>query len=84
MFKSNFNKLMPHHCIGPVGCGAPYKALCCEIRKVDSLDAEPLPIEDPMQLSNTLGVGFRDGDYSTELPLDPDTNADWVAKKKVI
>ena len=84
VFKSNFNKLMPHHCIGPVGFGAPYKALCCEIRKVDSLDAEPLPIEDPMQLSNTLGVGFRDGDYSTELPLDPDANADWVAKKKVI
>jgi len=66
VFKSNFNKLMPHQCVGQLGFGAPYKSMVCEVRKVDSLDAEGPAIEDPMNISNTKGAGMVDGYFSTE------------------
>jgi len=40
VFKSNFNQLMPHHCVGHLGFGAPYKSIMCNIRKVESLDSD--------------------------------------------
>lgn len=66
VFKSNFNTLMPHQCVGQLGFGAPYKSMVCEIRKVDSLDAEGLAVEDPLNISNTKGAGMVDGYFSTE------------------
>lgn len=40
VFKSNFNQLVPHFVVGNLGFGAPFKAMMCNIRKVDSQDAE--------------------------------------------
>jgi anaerobic selenocysteine-containing dehydrogenase len=66
VFKSNFNKLMPHRCVGQLGFGAPYKSMICEIRKVDSFDAEGPAVEDPLNMSNTLGPGLGPDSFCTE------------------
>lgn len=66
VFKSNFNNLMPHECIGQLGFGAPYKSMICEIRKIDSLDAESPAVDDPLNMSNTKGPGMTEGYFCTE------------------
>jgi anaerobic selenocysteine-containing dehydrogenase len=66
VFKSNFNKLMPHRCVGQLGFGAPYKSMVCQIRKVDGLDAEGPAVEDPLNMSNTLGPGLGPDSFCTE------------------
>ena len=67
VFKSNFNTLMPHRCVGQLGFGAPYKSMICEIRKVDGMDAEGPAVEDPLNLSNTKGdVKLGEGYFCTE------------------
>lgn len=66
VFKSNFNNLMPHRCIGQLGFGAPYKSMICEIRKIDSIDAEGPAVDDPLDFSNTKGPGMSPDFFCTE------------------
>jgi len=37
-YKSNINMLIPHHVVGVMGWGSPYRGVICRIRKVDGLD----------------------------------------------
>ena len=37
-YKANVNNLIPHHVVGKMGWGAPYKSMICRIRKVSGLD----------------------------------------------
>jgi anaerobic selenocysteine-containing dehydrogenase len=39
VWKANVNSLIPHHAIGKLGFGAPYKNVMCKITKVDGLDS---------------------------------------------
>ncbi len=52
-YKANPNNLVPHHVVGKMGWGAPYKSMVCRIYKVDGLDsynpewpAEPFKIDE--------------------------------------
>lgn len=37
-YHSNINNLIPHHVVGKMGWGAPYKSLICRIRKVGGVE----------------------------------------------
>lgn len=41
VWKSNINSLVPHHAVGKIGFGAPFKCIVCKIYPVDSLEYAP-------------------------------------------
>lgn len=58
-YKANVNNLIPHHTVGHMGWGAPYKCMICNIAKVDSMeDYDPSYPAEPYEV---------DPDYSLDL-----------------
>ncbi len=37
-YKANINNLIPHHVVGKMGWGAPYKSMICRIRRVNGME----------------------------------------------
>lgn len=51
-YKANINNLIPHHVVGKMGWGAPYKSMICRVRRVNGMEdwdptypAEEYPID---------------------------------------
>lgn len=67
-YQANVNNLIPHHCVGKMGWGAPYKCMIYSIEKCGGMqDFDPTYPAEPFHVDSSYSLDLKTFEYFDEL-----------------